>query len=59
MLNRYFTISILVTLNAFVFIGIAKNHSLASVNNWLMIASCAFLSMAIYRVLGMVEGYKN
>ncbi|MBL7818936.1 MAG: hypothetical protein JNL70_28305 [Saprospiraceae bacterium] len=59
MLNRTLTISILVSLNVLVFVGIASKYDLASVNNWLMIASIAFMSMGIYRVLGMVEGYKN
>lgn len=59
MLNRTLTISILASLNAFVFVGIASKYSLASMNNWMMICSLAFLSMGIYRVLGLVEGFKN
>lgn len=59
MLNRTLTISILAVLNLLVFIGIASKYSLASLNNWMMIISLALLSMGIYRVLGLVEGYKN
>jgi hypothetical protein len=59
MLNRKLTMGILAAINAVLFTLIAFNYGLASMNNWLLIVSIAFMSMAIYRVLGMVEGYRN
>jgi|GEM_PF-6102712 hypothetical protein len=59
MLNRKLTIGILAVVNIVLFVLIGINYGLASVNNWLLIVSIAFMSMAIYRVLGMVEGYRD
>jgi hypothetical protein len=59
MLNKRLTIGILVVLNAILFCFMAVKYGLGSVNNWLMIVSCGLLSLGVYRVLGMVEGYKK
>ena len=59
MLNRKWTIGILLALNAGVDTTVAARYGLASVNNWLLIVSLALLSLAAYRVLGMVEGYSD
>lgn len=38
---------------------VALQYSLSSVNNWLLIVSLFLLSLAIYQVLGIVEGYSD
>lgn len=58
MLNKKLIISILVILNLLLLSYIAFNYGLTSINNWLLIGSFALLSLAIYRILGIVEGYK-
>ena len=59
MLNRKITISVLALLNFFLVGAVAMRFGLGSLNNWLLIVSVFFMTLAIYRVLGMVEGYKN
>lgn len=59
MLNRALVIGILVGLNLLLDIFIGMRYGLSSLNNWLLMISCGLLGLAIYRLLGMVEGYKN
>lgn len=59
MLNRKWVIGLLVVLNAGVDLYMAIRHGLYSINNWLLIVSLGLLSLAVYRVLGMVEGYSD
>ncbi len=59
MLNRKWVIGLLVVLNAGVDLYMAIRHGLSSINNWLLIVSLGLLSLAVYRVLGMVEGYSD
>lgn len=59
MLNRSIVIAILVSLNFVLDSIIGFRYGLSSLNNWLLIISCGLLSLAIYRLLGMVEGYKS
>lgn len=59
MLNRPLTIGILGAINLLVLGSIVTRYGLSSINNWLLIVSVFFLSLAIYRILGMVEGYKD
>lgn len=59
MLNRPIVIGILGAFNMLTIGSVASRYGLASLNNWLLIVSVFFLSLAVYRVLGMVEGYKN
>lgn len=59
MLNRPLVIGILGIFNALAIGSVAARYGLASLNNWLLIVSVFLFSLAVYRVLGMVEGYKN
>lgn len=59
MLNKKMVISILTTLNVSLLGYVATNYGLTSINNWLLIVSFFLLSLAIYRILGIVEGYKS
>ena len=59
MLNRKLTIGVLFALNAGADGYVAMRYGLAAINNWLLIVSLGLLSWAIYRVLGMVEGYSD
>ncbi len=59
MLNRKLVISILSILNLSLLFYIATNYGINSLNNWLLIVSFGLLSLAIYRILGIVEGYKS
>lgn len=59
MLNRYITIGVIGGLNLALDFFIGFKYGLHSLNNWLLMLSCAFLGLAIYRLLGMVEGYRN
>jgi hypothetical protein len=59
MLNRKLTIAILAFLNIVLTGVVGIRFGLNSINNWLLILSFFFFSMAAYRVLGMVEGYKS
>jgi hypothetical protein len=58
MLNKKLVISILGIINVALLFYIASTYGLTSINNWLLIVSFALLSLTIYRVLGIVEGYK-
>lgn len=58
MLNKKLIISILSILNLTLLFYIAFNYGLTTLNNWLLIVSFALLSLSIYRILGIVEGYK-
>lgn len=59
MLNRKIVIGVLSMLNIGVDAYVALQYSLSSVNNWLLIVSLFLLSLAIYQVLGIVEGYSD
>lgn len=58
MLNRNIVISILALANILTTSFVGIKYGLASVNNWLLILSTLFLSITIYRLLGLLEGYK-
>lgn len=58
MLNRTVVISILSVMNIALFGLVATRFGLASLNNWLLIVSVFLFSLAVYRLLGMVEGYR-
>lgn len=59
MLNRRLTIAILSGISLFTLFSIALKYGLSSMNNWLLILSVGFMCLGAYRVLGMVEGYKE
>jgi hypothetical protein len=59
MLNRKLTITLLALVNSSTVFIVASKFGLASLNNWLLIVSTFFFSTAVYKILGMVEGYKN
>lgn len=59
MLNRKIVIGLLSVLNIGVDVYIVAQYGLSSINNWLLIVSLFLLSLAIYQVLGIVEGYAD
>jgi hypothetical protein len=59
MLNRSVTIAILSGISIFTLLFIGIKFGLYSINNWLMILATSFFCLAAYRVLGMVEGYRE
>ncbi|MBN8685018.1 MAG: hypothetical protein J0L99_20390 [Chitinophagales bacterium] len=58
MLNRKYTLLILFSLNFLLTAFVLLRYGAASVNNWMLILSVYLFSAAIYRILGMVEGYR-
>lgn len=58
MLNRKYTLLILFSLNFLLTAFVLFRYGATSVNNWMLILSVFLFSTAIYRILGMVEGYK-
>jgi hypothetical protein len=58
MLNRHLVVAILAGVNVITtgFVGI--KYGFDSLNNWLLILSTFFMSITVYRLLGLLEGYK-
>ena len=58
MLNRKYTLIILFSLNFLLIAFVLLRYGAGSLNNWMLILSVMLFSAAIYRILGMVEGYR-
>jgi hypothetical protein len=58
MVSRKVVVSTLVVINVACVFFVLSRYDAYSINTWLLLFSLAAMSVAIYRVVGMVEGYK-